>query len=99
MIWEVDDDADGKVDWEEFRDMFYRIRDDQTGYEPRKFFNVVEFIMLDKNHNGSIDLDECLSLLYSRYGKVGQGHASPPTARHKGFCTNPRRGGVPLHPC
>jgi len=31
MIWEVDDDADGCIDWEEFRTMFYRIRDDQTG--------------------------------------------------------------------
>ena len=41
-IWEVDDDADGSVNWEEFREMFYRVRDDQSGYEPRKLFNVVE---------------------------------------------------------
>jgi calmodulin len=69
-IWEVDDDADGRVDWDEFRTMFYRIRDDQTGYEPRKLFNVVEFIMLDKNFTGSIDLDECMSLLYQRFDKA-----------------------------
>ena len=68
-IWEVDDDADGKVDWEEFKGMFYRIRDDQTGYEPRKLFNVVEFIMHDKNMSGTIDLDEALTLLYARFGK------------------------------
>ena len=30
IIWEVDDDADEAVDWEEFRIMFYRIRDDAT---------------------------------------------------------------------
>ena len=68
-IWEVDDDADGKVDWEEFKGMFYRIRDDQSGYEPRKLFNVVEFIMHDKNQIGSIDLDEAITLLYARFGK------------------------------
>jgi len=68
-IWEVDDDADGCIDWNEFRTMFYRVRDDQTGYEPRKLFSVVEFLMHDKNLNGSIDLDECMSILYNRYGK------------------------------
>lgn len=31
MIWEVDDDADGCIDWDEFRSLFYRIRDDQSG--------------------------------------------------------------------
>ena len=69
-IWEVDDDADGQVDWEEFKNMFYRIRDDQSGYEPRKMFNLVEFIMHDKNHTGGIDLDEAITILYQRYGKV-----------------------------
>ena len=69
-IWEVDDDADGQVDWEEFRTTFYRVRDDQTGCEPRKFFNMIEFVMYDKNMSGSIDLDECMSLLYGRYGKA-----------------------------
>ena len=68
-IWEVDDDADGKVDWEEFKNMFYRIRDDTTGYEPRKLFNVVEFIMHDKNFSGRIDLDEAVTILYQRFGK------------------------------
>lgn len=68
-IWEVDDDNDEVVDWEEFRTMFYRTRDDQTGAEPRKLFHVVDFLMLDKNHTGSVDLDECVTLLYQRYGR------------------------------
>ena len=69
IIWEVDDDADEAVDWEEFRTFFYRVRDDATGDEPRNLFNVVEFIMHDKNYNGSIDLDECIAMLYQRFGK------------------------------
>jgi len=68
-IWEVDDDADGMINWDEFRTVFYRIRDDQTGAEPRKLFYVIEFLMNDKNSTGCIDLDECYTLLYQRYGK------------------------------
>jgi calmodulin len=68
-IWEVDDDNDGCVDWDEFKTMFYRVRDDESGCEPRKLFNVVDFLMLDKNHSGSVDMDECVTLLYARYGK------------------------------
>merc|ERR1712216_115666 len=51
-VWEVDDDNDGFVDWDEFRTMFYRTRDDPSGCEPRKLFNLVDFLMLDKNHSG-----------------------------------------------
>lgn len=70
MVWEVDDDADGCINWDEFRTMFYRVRDDQTGYEPRKLFNVIEFIMHDKNFNGAVDLDEAVTILYNRFGKA-----------------------------
>mmetsp|Transcript_9796 Transcript_9796/g.30939 ORF Transcript_9796/g.30939 Transcript_9796/m.30939 type:complete len:208 (-) Transcript_9796:133-756(-) len=68
MVWEVDDDADGCVDWEELRDMFHRIRRDQSGFEPRKLFNLVEFIMHDKNANGCIDHDEGIATLCGQYG-------------------------------
>lgn len=56
FVWEVDDDNDGHVDWDEFRTMFYRVRDDQSGCEPRRLFNVVDFLMLDKNHSGAVRL-------------------------------------------
>ena len=69
MIWEVDEDCDKCVSWEEFKLMFERCRHDKTGLEPRKLFNVVEFIMHDKNQIGSIDLDEAITLLYARFGK------------------------------
>ena len=68
-IWEVDDDADGVIDWEEFKTLFFRARDDETGYEPRKMFMVIEFLMFDKNLNGSMDVDECLAHLNQRFGK------------------------------
>ena len=69
MIWEVDEDCDKMVCWEEFKLMFERCRSDKTGLEPRKLFNVVEFMMHDKDQSGSIDMDECMEILFRRFGK------------------------------
>ena len=35
------------VNWEEFKVMFYRVRKDKSGWEPRRLFAVVEFMMHD----------------------------------------------------
>ena len=69
MIWEVDEDCDHCVNWEEFKLMFHRCRTDKTGLEPRKLFNVVEFMMHDKDSSGTIDMDECMEILFRRFGK------------------------------
>ena len=71
MIWEVDENGDKAVQWEEFKTMFFRVRHDQKGLEPRKLFNLAEFMMVDKDCSGSIDLDECMEILFRRYGKDG----------------------------
>ena len=49
--------------------MFERCRGDKTGLEPRKLFNVVEFMMHDKDASGTIDMDECMEILFRRFGK------------------------------
>merc|ERR1711998_531125 len=41
----------------------------QTGLEPRKLFNVVEFMMHDEDSSGTIDMDECMEILFRRFGK------------------------------
>uniref|UniRef100_A0A7S2DA72 EF-hand domain-containing protein n=1 Tax=Haptolina brevifila TaxID=156173 RepID=A0A7S2DA72_9EUKA len=69
MVWEVDEDCDGGVDWEEFKSMFHRVRHDKSGWEPRRMFNVVEFMMHDKDGSGTIDMDECMEVLFRRFGK------------------------------
>ena len=69
MIWEVDEDCDHAVSWDEFKLMFHRCRNDRTGLEPRKLFNVVEFMMHDKDSSGTIDMDECMEILFRRFGK------------------------------
>jgi len=69
MIWEEDEDCDGMISWDEFKAMFYRVRTDKTGWEPRRLFNVVEFMMHDKDQSASIDMDECMEILFRRFGK------------------------------
>ena len=69
MIWEVDEDCDKKVSWSEFQSMFTRAKEDKSGYEPRKLYNVVEFLMNDKDDSGSVSLEEAMQPLFLRYGR------------------------------
>lgn len=68
-IWEVDDDDDGGVDWDEFCTAYYRSRHDKTGHEPRRLFYLIEFMLADKDHSGMVDLGELVSIWYTRFGK------------------------------
>ena len=46
MIWEVDDDLDRKISFEEFMMAYKRVIFDLNDMlEPRKFINLVEFFM------------------------------------------------------
>jgi len=66
MLWEVDENLDGCLDWNEFRLMFNRNVLDQTGLEPNRMFNLAQFLIYDKNHNGLVSVDETMNLLYAR---------------------------------
>ena len=70
MIWEVDDDGNGAIKWRQFRKLYSRVREDNDGREPRRLYNVIEFMVFDIDNDGSIDLTEVMQLFYQRYGKV-----------------------------
>lgn len=64
MIWEVDEDLDRRVDWNEFELMYKRCIFDNSGLEPRRLFTLVEFLMFDKNERNFITIEDTLELLY-----------------------------------
>mmetsp|Transcript_41832 Transcript_41832/g.65359 ORF Transcript_41832/g.65359 Transcript_41832/m.65359 type:complete len:200 (+) Transcript_41832:120-719(+) len=69
MIWEMDEDSDGCVSMEEFQQMFERGRNDKTGHEPKKLFNLCQFMVLDRDGDGSISSEECMEMIMHRYGR------------------------------
>ncbi len=66
MIWEVDENLDQCVDWEEIQLMFLRNANDLTGLEPSKLYNMVQFMMYDISNSGTVSVDEAMNMLYSR---------------------------------
>ena len=40
-----------------------------AGYEPRRLFNVVLFLMNDKDSKGTVSVEETMQILYLRYGR------------------------------
>ncbi|GMH97771.1 hypothetical protein TrVE_jg9535 [Triparma verrucosa] len=69
MIWEVDENLDQCVDWEEFQLMFERNTTDQTGLEPFELFNIVQFMTYDEDFKGHITEDDTMSTLFARHGR------------------------------
>ncbi|KAJ1458540.1 hypothetical protein M885DRAFT_513036 [Pelagophyceae sp. CCMP2097] len=77
MIWEVDENLDGVIDWEEFQAMYQRNTTDESGLEPFELFNIVQFmtylpsLRLDKDFKdfkAAITEDDTMSTLFARYG-------------------------------
>eukprot|EP01041_Mallomonas_annulata_P005314 gene5314-10625_t len=54
LIWEVDEKGDGYIDWEEFQLTYYR--------------NLHDFLTFDDLHKGFIIEDDCMEILFARYG-------------------------------
>jgi len=82
MIWEVDDDLDGRISQEEFFNSYKRVLLDDEFLEPRKFENLVEFLMynlyeVEKGKDDDriepakrcITKEDCYKLMYIRNEK------------------------------
>ena len=82
IIWEVDDDLNGKLSWDEFEAAYFRCQIDATGFAPRRFFFIAEFLLMDRDFSGAITLDEAMSVLFHL-----QGAGALEAATKELFCT------------
>lgn len=67
-IWEIDEDHDGKVSWQEFQTACIRCIFDDQAREPQQMFNYILYAIFSQST--PILLESHLRhLLYLRYGK------------------------------
>ena len=66
MIWEVDTDLNGFVSFEEYENMYKRCVIDRKEREPKKLYNLIQFLMFDKDHKGYIVEEDTLEILTVR---------------------------------
>ena len=50
--------------------MYKRCISDKDDLEPRKMFNLVQFLMYDKSFKGKVTVEETLQILFVRHGRT-----------------------------
>lgn len=65
----MDDDLDGFVSKQEFETMYKRCISDNLDLEPRQLYNLVTFLMYDKDFRGRVTIEETLQILFVRHGR------------------------------
>lgn len=68
MIWEVDEDMDGRVSLYEIEKMYKRCINDTEELEPKRLYRLIQFLMYDKDSKFYITEEDTLELLYIRHG-------------------------------
>jgi len=68
MIWEIDNDGDGKIDVADVWTALQRVQADRDGTEPDALVNIIEFAMYDPAQTGTISCEECMLILSKRFG-------------------------------
>ncbi|CAK77939.1 unnamed protein product (macronuclear) [Paramecium tetraurelia] len=71
MLWEVDENLDGRVSWTEFLNMYKKCTIDKTGLEPKSLFHMIQFLMYlpPDRKDPKVTVEDTLELLYVRFGR------------------------------
>ncbi|DAZ99798.1 TPA: hypothetical protein N0F65_001307 [Lagenidium giganteum] len=68
ILWEINDNLDGILSYDEFEKSYLRARCDRTGLEPSEIFFLTCFLMFDKECSGRLALDDAMRIFYLKYG-------------------------------
>ena len=68
VVWEVDDNMTGKLDMGQYLTAYRRSQMDESGFEPKRFWAIVEFLLMDRDCSGEISLDEAMTTIFERQG-------------------------------
>lgn len=85
MVWEVDEDMDGGLVFNEFKAMYARVLRDASGCEPRGLFSLIDFLVLDRDCGGTLSRARYSGVMYDRFGKDQYEQTAPeasPSADH-----------------
>ena len=66
MIWEVDTNLNGYISYDEYERMYKNCVIDKKEREPKRLYNLVQFLMFDKEHKGYITEEDTLEILCIR---------------------------------
>ncbi|KAL4114002.1 hypothetical protein PRIC2_014994 [Phytophthora ramorum] len=58
MIWEIDDDLDGSVSWEEFKGCYVRTLLDSQDLELNQLYYLTQFLLCDTDSSQTVSADE-----------------------------------------
>jgi hypothetical protein len=68
VMWEVDDNRTGRLTMDEYLTAYRRSQADESGFEPKRFYSIVEFLLMDRDSSGEISLDEAMTTIFERQG-------------------------------
>lgn len=68
VIWEVDDNMTGRLSMNDYLTTYKRSHLDESGFEPKRFWSIVEFLLMDRDCSGEISLDEAMTTIFERQG-------------------------------
>jgi hypothetical protein len=89
IVWEVDDDHTGALDVQDLVELYFRVCTDTTGCEPRRLFNLVEFLLFSAPSESELPKPGAPPMTQQ---EKDEARANACECRHAARCWHHRRG-------